>query len=593
MTVLRPAAAPVVTTDVVVVGSGAAGLSTALRATGARVLLLTAGELGVETASAWAKGGIAAAVGEADSPADHAADTLAVGWEANDPAIVDLLTAAAPATVRWLEDIGARFARDAGGWMLGREAGHRHDRILHADGDATGRELTRALTAATLAAPHVTVREHTRAVALLVDGGRVVGVLARTDHHGDASHRGHRRTPPNGASNGHAAESNGHSGALNGHGGALVAIGASAVVLATGGSAGAWRDTTNPPGSRGTGLVLAADAGATLADLQYVQFHPTALDCGADPLPLLTEALRGAGATIVDGAGRRFLADVHPDAELAPRDVVARAVWQRRSAGELVQLDLRGVSDLRHRFPAAVAACRAHGLDPLAAPVPVTPAAHYHMGGIAVDASGATDLPGLYAAGEVACTGAHGANRLASNSLLEALVFGERVAAATAGAPVRASREVVTDAAAAIDPRRLASSTPATVAAVRRILTTDVGVLRTADGLRRALDELDDLATTDHGALPAVARMIATAALAHDERRGAHWRDDADPDGAAELRPTDELAHHRLTNGLAAHRPTDLTGTPGAPPRVVVTAPDRTAPTATVTTPRPVLAGTP
>lgn len=507
--------------DLVVVGSGAAGLSTALHADDAAVVLLTQDTVGSGSASDAARGGIAAALAGSDSPALHAADTLAVGADANDPAVVDLLTAAAPQIVGWLDALGARFDRTASGWMLGREAGHSHDRILHANGDATGREITRALSAAVAVAPHVTVRTGRRAVALLVDDGGVVGVLARRAD------------------------------------GALEAFAAGAVVLATGGSTGAWRATTNPSGSRGSGLVLAADAGAELADLQYVQFHPTALDCDADPLPLLTEALRGAGATVVDGDGQRFLAAVHPAAELAPRDVVARAIWQRRAAGQQVRLDLRPVRGLRRRFPAAAAACAAHGLDPAATPVPITPAAHYHMGGIAVDHDGRSSVPGLFAGGEAACTGAHGANRLASNSLLEALVFGERVARAAGSSAgslttTRPSAPVVGRALRGVDRRLLVAPDPAAVGRVRDLLTIHVGVLRSGSGLRAALDELDGgLAEPGRGGtVAAVARMVAVAALAHRERRGAHWRNDS----------ADALA---------------------APPRLVVTAGGRTTPAVT------------
>jgi aspartate oxidase len=546
---------PVQRADVVIVGSGAAGLSTALRARGSRVALLTADDVGAGTASAAALGGIAAAVAPTDSPDAHAADTLAVGAHANDPAVVDLLTAAGPAMVGWLDALGARFARDDDGWALGREAGHRHDRILHAGGDATGREITRALAAAVASAPHVTVHPRTRAVALLVDHEQVVGVLARgpagnstwSRAHGPEDHR--RQATANGSTERRSTPSDAPDDAL-------VAFGAGAVVVATGGSAAAWHDTTNPPGSRGSGLVLAADAGAELADLQYVQFHPTALDCGADPLPLLTEALRGAGAAIVDERGRRFLDGVHPDAELAPRDVVARAVWERRATGSRVLLDLRRVADLPERFPTAVAACRAHGMDPLTTPVPITPAAHYHMGGIAVDHDGRTTVPGLWAAGEVACTGAHGANRLASNSLLEALVFGERVGRSVQGASTASERDVAR-AVGTVDQRLLATPDPAAVAAVRRMLTTDAGVLRTGEGLRTTLARLRSYAAPDAGGtVAAVARMVTAAALAHRERRGAHWRADGD-----EPLP--------------------------AAPRIVVTAPARTDPVVSTVGTRP------
>jgi L-aspartate oxidase len=290
--------------------------------------------------------------------------------------------------------------------------------------------------------------------------------------------------------------------------------------------------------------VLAADAGAHLTDLEYVQFHPTALACDADPLPLLTEALRGAGATVVDKRGRRFLHTVHDDAELAPRDVVARAIWQRRSAGEPVLLDMRGVDDLVVRFPTAVALCRHHGLDPVTAPVPVTPAAHYHMGGIAVDDSGRTHVPGLLACGEVACTGAHGANRLASNSLLEALVFGERVGAAVRSA-TPAAQAAVQRAVDRVPAERLTQPSDTAVGQVRDLLMAEVGVVRTEAGLRRALERLDELAAPELGGqVAAVGRMIATAALHHRGTRGAHWRADV-PHAATDSARIVVTAPHR------------------------------------------------
>ncbi len=502
--------------DVVVVGSGIAGLSTALHAGGARVALLTAATVGAGSASDHAQGGIAAAVADSDSPLAHAADTLVAGANANDPGIVDLLTTAAPAAIDWLAALGADFERDGNGTLtLGREGGHGRSRIVHANGDATGREVIGVLTAAVARAPHVTTFPGTRVVDLLVDDGVVVGVLAV----------GGDDRP--------------------------VACRAGAVVLATGGSAAAWRATTNPASSRGAGLVLAADAGARLTDLEYVQFHPTALACDADPLPLLTEALRGAGATVVDAQGRRFLDTVHDDAELAPRDVVARAIWQRRSARAPVLLDMRHVQALEARFPTAVALCRRHGVDPLHTPVPITPAAHYHMGGVAVDDAGRTGVPGLFACGEVACTGAHGANRLASNSLLEALVFGERVGVAVrSSAPV--TQAATRRALDRVPAERLTRPSDAAVTQVRDLLMNEVGVMRTEAGLRHALERLDDLAAPElGGAVATVGRMVATAALHHRGTRGAHWRSDV-PHAA---------------NGAA---------------RVVITAPDRARPVATV-----------
>jgi L-aspartate oxidase len=504
--------------DVVVVGSGIAGLSTALQASGARVILLTEADVGTGSASDHAQGGIAAAVATSDSPVSHAADTLTAGAHANDPGIVDLLTTAAPAAINWLAGLGARFERDGdGAYVLGREGGHGRSRIVHARGDATGREVVAVLAAAVADAPHVTTHASMRMVDLLVDRDRVVGVLAR-----DRNNR-------------------------------LVAYRAGAVVMATGGSAGAWCPTTNPASSRGSGLVLAADAGAHLADLEYVQFHPTALACDADPLPLLTEALRGAGATVIDMCGRRFLHEIHAGAELAPRDVVARALWQRRAAGDQVLLDMRHVPDLDVRFPTAVALCRHHGFDPFTEPVPVTPAAHYHMGGIAVDDAGRTDVPGLFACGEVACTGAHGANRLASNSLLEALVFAQRVGRVVRSA-TPAGTDTVERALANVRPERLLPPSNQAVAEVRDLLMAEVGVVRTETGLRSALRRLESLvAPARGGSIAAVARMVATAALHHRATRGVHWRADVEPASAIAVR------------------------------RTVITAPDRSRPVASVT----------
>ncbi len=384
--------------DVVVIGAGAAGLSVALGLAGRRVDLLAKGALGRTGNSPWAQGGVACAVGPDDSPALHAADTLAVGGGLGDPAAVARLTADGPQRLAQLVTIGARFDRDASGRLdLAREAAHSRRRILHAR-DATGAEVVRALGAALPERSGLSVFERAMALELVTDGGRAAGVLAR---HAD---------------------------------GALVLHRARAVVLATGGIGRVYARTTNPPEATGDGLALAWRAGARLADLELVQFHPTALDCGADPMPLLTEALRGAGARLVDETGRPLLEG--PGAELQARDVVARGIWAALAAGRRALLDAReAVGDaFPRRFPTVFEACREHGLDPRLEPVPVAPAAHYHMGGIATDLDGRTSVPGLWAAGEAACTGVHGANRLASNSLLEALVFGGRVARSLAEA---------------------------------------------------------------------------------------------------------------------------------------------------------------
>ena len=516
------------TADVIVVGAGVAGLAAAL-AVGAgagqgrrRVLLVSKGRFGAGGASNWAQGGVAVALGTADSPRRHAADTVAVAGGIADLAAVDLLTGRGPQRVRELLARGARFDRDeTGGVALGREAAHSAARILHAGGDATGAEMVRALSAAVGEAAWVEVMEEAFAEDLLVDGGRIAGLLVRTR-------------------------------------GGVIALSAGAVVLATGGIGQAWRYTTNPPEATGDGLAMAARAGARLADLEFVQFHPTALAAPDDPLPLLTEALRGEGAVLLDGGGRRFMLDEHPLAELAPRDVVARAIFRRRQAGEVVFLDAREAVGERfpQRFPTVFARCREQGIDPRVDAMPVTPAAHYHMGGVAVDLHGRCSLggplvAGLWACGEVASTGAHGANRLASNSLLEALVFGaeagEDVAALELPPPDSATlRRAVGELTAQrkrareapVEGRRAALRTR-----VRRLLWDHVGVERDGAGLTCALGELDELAADPAASwgelrnLVAVGRLVTAAALLRQESRGAHWRRDfPQPDPAAARR---------------------------------------------------------
>ena len=555
--------------DVLVVGAGAAGLTAALgcAAPGSprRVLVLTktrSSGAGAGGASVWAQGGVASAVGDDDDPALHAADTLAAGAGLNDAAIVSLLTGDGPRRVRSLLALGARFDRDPGGRLaLGREAAHSRRRILHAHGDATGAEVVRTLVDAVHREPSIRVVDETFALDLALEAGAVVGLLAL--------HRGGRR----------------------------VLYRAPAVVLATGGLGQLFLHTTNPREATADGLAMAARAGARLVDLEFVQFHPTALDVGAAdaagtagegaaagaPLPLLTEALRGEGAVLLDDRGVRFMTAVHPDRELAPRDVVARAIWARLAGGRRVFLDAtRAVGErFPERFPTVFALCRQHGLDPRVEPLPVVPAAHYHMGGVAVDARGRTSLPGLWACGEVAATGAHGANRLASNSLLEALVFGARVAediedsadiqglrdvhdvegvaavaAAPRSGPVRAPEGSVAPAAPVAPPdlELAAAGCEALVARLRRVMWERVGVERDEPGLAAAVAELAALSrrpatglagTVDGrrrpGASPAAdpgfaaaearnlllaGRLLAQAARARRESRGGHYRID-------------------------------------------------------------------
>jgi len=489
--------------DVLVVGTGAAGLTAALGCRPLRVTVLTKARLGAGGSSPWAQGGLAAAVGKDDAPALHAADTLAVGAGLNDSHVVDILTSEGPARVQALLALGAHFDLDAAGdFSLGREAAHSRRRILHAR-DATGAEIVRTLAAAVRQAPDIRVVDGAFALDLAFEDERVSGLLAV---HADGRRVLHL---------------------------------APAVVLATGGLGRVYLHTTNPVEATGDGLAMAARAGARLVDLEFVQFHPTALATGADPMPLLTEALRGEGAILIDSRGRRFMADEHPDGELAPRDVVARAIWRRLMADQRVFLDARAAIGDRfpERFPTVFELCQRHGLDPRTELIPVAPAAHYHMGGVAVDERGRTSLAGLWACGEVAATGAHGANRLASNSLLEALVFGARVAEdLQAGLPAKRAageRRIVGG------PFRLGGpGDPELTATVRRLMWENVGVVRDEKGLTAAADELQSLVERDDGPLGEarnlllIARLLTAVARERRESRGGHYRSDfpaADP----------------------------------------------------------------
>jgi L-aspartate oxidase len=490
--------------EVLVVGTGAAGLTAALGCAPRSVTVLTKARLGTGGASPWAQGGIAAAVGKDDAPALHAADTLAAGAGLNDPRVVEILTTEGPERIEALLALGAHFdVDDSGSLALGREAAHSRRRILHAR-DATGAEVVRTLVEAVRRSPRIRVVDEAFAVDLALEDGEVVGLLA-----------------------------------LDADGLRILHL-APAVVLATGGLGQLFLHTTNPREATGDGLAMAARAGARLVDLELVQFHPTALAVGADPMPLLTEALRGEGAILIDDEGRRFMADEHPEGELAPRDVVARAIWRRLTAGRRVFLDAREAvgEELPERFPTVFNLCREHGLDPRTEPIPVAPAAHYHMGGIAVDERGRTSLPGLWACGEVAATGAHGANRLASNSLLEALVFGARVAedlrARVPVAQVPRAPRLAGGIGIGIGGPGDAELT----SAVRRLMWAKVGVVRDAAGLGFAIDELERLASRHPQAagearnLLDVGRLVAAAALERRESRGGHYRSDypaADP----------------------------------------------------------------
>jgi L-aspartate oxidase len=468
----------------VVVGGGVAGLSTAL-ALGDCIVV--ADEPVGGGSSALAQGGIAAALNRDDSPALHATDTLRVAAGLADPAIATIVAHAAPDRIGWLRSLGVAFDLSASGALaLGREAGHGRHRIVHAGGDRTGAEVMRILRAVAKQRADIRLLEGFTLVDLVTAGNRAAGVWL------EAADR------------------------------ARIVVLSPHVVLATGGIGACFDRTTNPATSRGAGLAAAARRGVALADVEFVQFHPTALDVALDPAPLLTEALRGAGAVLLDDSGERFMKARHPDAELAPRDIMARSVAALRAVGRSVFLDATGVAALATRFPGACAIARAAGFDPERQPLPVTPAAHFHMGGIATDGSGATSLPGLWACGEVAATGLHGGNRLASNSLLEGLVFGERIARA-----IRASN--LPPAQGLLDvPRRYAEGPADTVrlTRLRRIVGEALGPVRSGVAMSGAFAELDAWlpAARAEEDLLTVARLLLRAALARRESRGAHHR---------------------------------------------------------------------
>ncbi len=468
----------------IIIGGGLAGLSTALALAPMPVILLSKAPLGVEASSVLAQGGLAASLGPDDGLALHLADTLKAGDGLCDPAVARAILGAAPAAIEDLIRLGAPFDRDADGrLLLGLEAAHSRRRIVHAGGDGSGREIMRAVIERVRKAPSITLLEGIAARRLVVEGDAVTGLIA------------------------------------DGDSGPIV-FACNRVVIATGGLSALYQYGTNPAGSFGEGLAIAARAGALMGDLEFVQFHPTALDGDASPLKLISETVRGEGAILIDERGRRFMADVE-GAELAPRDVVARAVHAQLAAGHRVFLDARAAigAGFAQHFPAIAGFCQAAGVDPATQPIPVRPAAHYHMGGIKVDLAGRSSLEGLWACGEAACTGLHGANRLASNSLLEAVVCAQFVAESVAGASPPRRRKLVTD---------LPAITCGDLAPVRRIMSRHVGVLRDGEGLREAAAALFALARDQDAAGDAaiIGLMMAVAALRREESRGAHARTD-------------------------------------------------------------------
>ena len=504
---LAPAPGWTTTADVVVVGSGVAGLTAALHAARAGSVLLITKVLVDDGSTRWAQGGVAAAIGLDDTPEEHLQDTLEAGVGLCDVEAVRVLCEEGPARLHELIALGAAFDRDASGELaLTREGGHHRNRIVHAGGDATGAEVQRALVAAVKSDPRIRLVEHALVLDLLrTADGRAAGITLHVLGEGTE----------------------------DGVGSVL----ARAVVLATGGMGQVYASTTNPAVSTGDGVALALRAGAAVADLEFVQFHPTALWLGAGATgqqPLISEAVRGEGAFLVDLDGRRVIGEKdHPLADLAPRDVVAKAIHRRmlETGADHVLLDARHLGEdlLLSRFPTIVERCREAGVDPVTEPVPVVPAAHYASGGVRTDLHGRTDVPGLYACGEVACTGVHGANRLASNSLLEGLVFAGRI-----GLDLERSLPSQGEPVEPVEPGVLVD--PAVRAALGRTMSEGAGVLRSRASLTETARRLDDLATrTSDAPSPAaweatgllqVAQALTAAAAQREETRGSHWRDD-------------------------------------------------------------------
>ena len=518
------------TEPILVIGGGLAGLFCALKLAPLPVTVLTAAPIGRGASSAWAQAGIAAAVSEEDTIDAHVADTLVAGDGIVDERVARIMASDASERVLDLLNYGVPFDRDLEGRLeVSREAAHSHSRIVRVRGDMAGREIMAALVRATREAEHIRVMEGHVVEKLHVEGGRVVGLTAKA----------------------------------NAGRGRAVRLDASAVVMAAGGVGHLYAVTTNPTEARGGGIGMAARAGAVMADMEFTQFHPTAIDVELDPAPLATEALRGHGAPLVNREGERFMVPIHPDAELAPRDVVARGIFREVLAGRGAFLDCReAIPHFAEEFPTVHGYCVAAGIDPATEAIPVTPAAHYFMGGVKADEDGVTSLPGLYGCGEVTSTGAHGANRLASNSLLEAVVFSARVAARL--------RETMPDQAApagwgdggVADEHAETHHDTAAMTTLRRAMSRSMGVLRDEEGMTgalRTIDRLERARTTERFRnVLTTAKMMTVSALLRKESRGGHFRTDFPEPREAWVRRSsltlEEADAHaaRLLNGVPA-----------------------------------------
>ena len=532
MKLLAPRPGWTITSDVIIVGSGIAGLTTALqiRAYGYSVLLVTKARVD-EGSTKWAQGGIAAALGPGDSPAEHEADTLKAGAGLCDRKAVHALVTEGPEAVARLIARGAVFDRAASGEIaLTREGGHLKNRILHAGGDATGAEISRALLAAVTDDPGIEVIEHALVLdALKSESGRVCGVTLHVIGEGSR----------------------------DGVGRAL----AKAVILGTGGLGQVFAQTTNPSVSTGDGVALALRAGADVADVEFIQFHPTVLYLGAKSSgqqPLISEAVRGEGAILLNDAKEQFMVGVHPLADLAPRDIVAKAIMSQllKSGARHVWLDVSKIANFSERFPNIYQSCIDHGINPDRDLIPVAPAAHYASGGVRVDLAGRSSVPGLYACGETACTGVHGANRLASNSLLEGLVFAARIADDIHLTLRKLKRE---------DPVMMSSSeiliAPEARTEIANAMSVGAGVIRTRTSLESTAQHLDKIGETNSDKpcveaweatnLFTLAKVIVASALIREETRGSHWREDFPNESENWLR---RIVENMDSSGLLSHK---------------------------------------
>jgi len=490
---------------VIIIGGGLAGLFAALKLAPMPVTVITPRPLGEGASSTWAQAGIAAAIGEGDSFEKHAADTIRAGAGLCDIAVVKGIVREAPARIEDLLRYGVPFDRDLEGRLRqSREAAHSARRVIGVQGDRAGKAIMKALITTVLGTPSIHLVEKTKAVDLALSDGRVTGLYYASAEGGPTT---------------------------------SMFMPGRAVILATGGIGQLYTLTTNPQEARGDGIAIAGRAGAVIADAEFVQFHPTALDVGKHPAPLATEALRGDGAKLVNGAGERFMLALHSDAELAPRDVVARAVQIERAAGRGAYLDCRDKigATMKEHFPTVYAACQEANIDPATDLIPIAPAAHYHMGGIATSANARSSIDGLWAIGESASTGLHGANRLASNSLLEAVVMAGRAAEDISGIGTGAGGGAATEE-PAFDP----GLDNGTLAGLQDVMTAHVGVVRSAESLRTAVAFIENLSLIAQPSSPLAniaetALTMAVSGYFRQESRGGHYRSDY-PEAQSEAR---------------------------------------------------------